>query len=432
MRQLLLFRTDSVKARIVLLAVLTCLCLGAATVALVLLLRNSETAAVSESQNHLAALAQGLAADYASHAGYELSQGHEPALAMPGDAGSDQILSLMTTVVLRRETGIEGGFYSHSGDGLLGYAFPTHEGPGVKKDIPATETPTILNLAQKAVATNQTQSLRYSGARDTIVFAAAPVRVNGTAIGSTWTMQRMPGINAGRRIQALLGSVAFAGAGLGCALLAFLIATRVQSGVGAVIGRLDGLQRDLAEPRSVRPQLAEFEKVLAGVDALSRSLQEKIARERELENQLRHQERLSALGQFAARIAHELRNPLATMRLRTQMTQRTNSDPATQKNAAVVLEEITRLDAMIERLLYFSRPFQLAMQPADLGALCDSVLQSWSERLHNAGVEAERVGHEHLECPMDGQKIRQVLENLVSNSVEAFQASASRPRRLTI
>jgi signal transduction histidine kinase len=274
--------------------------------------------------------------------------------------------------------------------------------------------------------------LRFTGALDAIVFVATPIQVAGTSVGSTWMMQRMPGINSGKRIRVLLGSVAFALAALTCALLAFLITARVQSGVGAVMTRLDRLQQDLSDPRSAQPQLAEFENVLAGIDALSSALREKIARERELENQLRHQERLSALGQFAAGIAHEVRNPLSTIRLRTQMTQRANADSTTQRNMAVIEEEITRLDAMIERLLYFSRPIRLTMQPTDLRLLCDTVLQVWSGRLYEAGIQFELIGAEHLECPIDSPKVRQVLENLVSNSLEALQTNDAQSRRITI
>lgn len=70
---------------------------------------------------------------------------------------------------------------------------------------------------------------------------------------------------------------------------------------------------------------------------------------------MRHKERLSALGQFAAGIAHELRNPLATIRLRTQMSQRADALDVVARNSNVILEEIDRLDTIIGRLLYFAR-----------------------------------------------------------------------------
>lgn len=400
---------------------------------LFLLLRNSEASIITNSERHLTALAQTLALDYVNHARYDLAQRQQPALTIPIDPGSNQILSLMTTVALRHEIGIEGGFYSRNNNGLLGYAFPTHEGPGVKKDIPVAETPTIVDLARKAIETHQAQTQRFSGARDVVVFAAAPIFVNKTAVGSTWMMQRMPGVNSGRSLKVLLGTVAFAVAAFACAFFAFLISARLQAGVGAVIGRLGDLRHDLSHPRSAQEQLTEFENILSGIDVLSTTLSEKILRERELENKLRHQERLSALGQFAAGIAHELRNPLATMRLRTQMIERLSSDPAIHKSLNVVSEEIVRLDAMIERLLYFSRPIKLNLQRANLVEFCAVIVEFWSIRTSEAGIAMSFDLKEQLvECDIDRVRFRQVLDNLIANAVEAIHAQPSPPGAITV
>lgn len=417
------FGANSVKARIVLLAVLTCVLLAAAASGFIYLLRNTESAQIGGSERRLASLAQTLAQDYAAQSRYAAQANRPLALSSPRDPGSDQVLSLMTSVVLQHEIGIEGGFYSAADDDLLGYAFPTHEGPGLKKDIPAKERPAITDLARKAAITGQPQSLRFSGARDAIVFVASPVKIDGSVPGSTWLMQRLPGVNSGRNLQLLFGSISFALAAFVCALVAFLITAQVQAGVGAVLARLGSLQQDLSGARTAQPQLAEFEQVLAGVDALSLTLKQKIESERRLENRLRHQERLSALGQFAAGIAHELRNPLATIRLRTQMSERAGGNETLARNSKVILEEIERLDTMIERLLYFSRPIRLALEPVDLAALCTDVLRAWSDRLHTAEIDARCDSAGPLMVVADADRIRQVLDNLIGNAIDALHES---------
>lgn len=126
--------------------------------------------------------------------------------------------------------------------------------------------------------------------------------------------------------------------------------------------------------------LEEFDRVLYGVDTLAASLQQKIEKERVLEAEMRHKERLSALGQFAAGIAHELRNPLATIRLRTQMSQRSSESEGVGRNSSVILEEIDRLDTIIGRLLYFSRPIHLQLQPISLTEFCSVTTQTWINR----------------------------------------------------
>lgn len=424
--------TNSVKARIVLLAVLTCLLLAASAGVLVYLLRNTESSLINNAEGHLTGLAQTLAQDSVTRIEYQSQSNHAIALETPQAPGSDQILSLMTSVVLRHEIGIEGGFYSTASGDLLGYAFPTHPGPGIKKDIPPAERPEITSLARKAAFAGQIQSLRFSGVRDAIAFVAAPIKVNGKVLGSTWIMQRMPGINSGRNMQLLFGSLGFALAAFVCALIAFLITAQVQSGVNAVLTRLGSLQQDLSGPRTSKPQLAEFESVLAGVDTLSLALKQKIESERNLENRLRHQERLSALGQFAAGIAHELRNPLATIRLRTQMSERASGPEAIQKNSNVVLNEITRLDGMIERLLYFSRPIHLILQPVDLTELCAQTLKSWEDRLQAAGIQSHCEGNGPTVIVADGDKLRQVLDNLLANALEAVTEKRTDGGRIAI
>ena len=169
---------NSLKMRLQVLGMLVLLFLAGCAVAFALLLRNSETQVLSQSASHLSAVASALARDYASRTAFERSKNETTALKSPTEQGADDVLSLMTAVVLRREVDAEGGFYSVANDKLLGYAFPTHEGPGIKKDMPQKELPTILDLARKAAKTRQPQSLIFRGQRDAIVFEAAPVLLN--------------------------------------------------------------------------------------------------------------------------------------------------------------------------------------------------------------------------------------------------------------
>jgi signal transduction histidine kinase len=454
----------SLRSRIVFLAVMTCLFLAGAAFSLFAFLRSSHAATISAAEGHLVNVAASLARNYREQENATISlrrarPPHPPPPPPPPGFGSmrpgppppppapePDPLAQITAQTLRQEPGIEGGFFAAAANALVGYAFPTHEGPGPSRVMPARERPIIEKLAHDAVATGSTQTFRYDGPHDAVLFAAVPVRESSAAglssrnsaariTGAAWLMERIPGINRGRNRELLLGSMGFGMAALITGLLAFFVTTEVRRCVNIVLARLeflDGGWSGKLTRTAARPSLEEFDRVLHGIEALACSLQQKIENERTLEAQVRHKERLSALGQFAAGIAHELRNPLATIRLRTQLSQRANPDAAIQKNAAVVLEEIARLDAMIERLLYFSRPIQLAVEPADLRALCEEVLQSWSGRLREAGIESQCAGVESLKAPVDGRKFRQVLDNLISNAMESLKASPAGPRQITV
>ena len=158
---------------------------------------------------------------------------------------------------------------------------------------------------------------------------AQPLDAADEVTGAAWLMERLPGIEGGQSRQLLFGSIGFGIAALMTALLAVFVTTEIRSGVNIVLQRLGSMEGGLpaaTQQMAGRPPLEEFDRVLHGIDSLALALQEKIENERTLESQVRHNERLSALGQFAAGIAHELRNPLGTIRMRTQMWQR-STDP---------------------------------------------------------------------------------------------------------
>jgi signal transduction histidine kinase len=413
------FSAASLRSRISLLAVLTCILLAGAAAAFLILQRHSESSTLASAEGHLGTLARTLAQDSVGRSAWEQHHGASPAIQAPQAEGSSQLLALMTSSVLQHEPGIEGGFYATAEDDLLGYAFPTHPGPGTKTDIPAHERPAITNLARRAAQSGQVETLRFTSARDATVFAAYPIVVNGQCLGAAWMMQRMPGLNAGTNARLLGGMIAVALGALACAIIAFLVVREVQSAVFAIAGYLGGLGGDLSIPRPQPLKLAEFESVLNEIDRLAATLRDKKENERQLEAKLRHQDRLSSLGQFAAGIAHEIRNPLATIRLRIQMSQRSIADAGLERNSEIALEEIARLDTMIERLLYFSRPIRLERDRVDLNELCRGVMES-----HSAAAETHRIA---MECAAsspafamaDRNQIRQVLDNMMTNAIDA-------------
>lgn len=145
----------SVRARVAILASLVVVLLIGCGFAFVLILQNRQSAVTGETQRHLSSLAFKIAHDYSSHEDFQTQHQEFPPLENPDASGSDDVLSLMTTMVLKNEQGTEGGFYSKASDRLLGYAYPTHEGPGVKRDIPPIERPMIEDVARRAASQDQ-------------------------------------------------------------------------------------------------------------------------------------------------------------------------------------------------------------------------------------------------------------------------------------
>ena len=447
----------SLRSRILLLVVLTFLFLSAAAVSLFTFLRNRHAETLSLTEHHLVSVASNLARDYADHRTADNSlrtiQPGPPPPPPPSNAPlpppprpprdgtphpQPDLLKQITAETLQHEDGVEGGFYAARADVLMGYAFPTHEGPGAEKGMPERERPTIENLARSAVAASAIKTFRFEGPHDAILFVAVPIHEQSSGAGTTeptdevtgavWLMERLPGIDGGQSRQLLFGSIGFGTAALMTALLAIFVTTEIRSGVNVVLGRLGSMEGGL--PAATRqtagpPPLEEFDRVLHGIDSLALALQEKIENERTLESQVRHNERLSALGQFAAGIAHELRNPLGTIRMRTQMWQRSTDPEATKRSSAVILEEIDRLDTIISRLLYFARPVHLQLRPVSLDDLCAATASTWAEKEAAKGIQIFCNAASHSVVTADRGRLLQVLDNLMENAVHSASQSTS-------
>jgi signal transduction histidine kinase len=453
----------SLRSRILLLVVLTFLFLSAAAIILFTFLRNRHAETLSLAERHLVSVASNLAGNYANHRTMDTSllmiQPGPPPPPPPGTATpppprlqragpprpKPDFLKEITAETLQHEGGIEGGFYAAGADALVGYAFPTHEGPGSEKGMPERERPTIENLARETVAVNAIKTFRFEGTHDAILFVAVPIHEATSAnqvagapdevTGAAWLMQRLPGIEGGQSRELLVGSIGFGIAALITALLAVFVTTEIRSGVNIVLERLGSMEGGLpaaSQQMTGRPPLEEFNRVLHGIDSLVLALQEKIENERALESQVRHNERLSSLGQFAAGIAHELRNPLGTIRMRTQMWQRSNNPEAAKRSGAVILEEIDRLDTIISRLLYFARPIRLQLQPVLLDELCASTASTWTDRKASKEVQIRCKAESHSIVTVDQGRLLQVLDNLMENAVHSASHSGVQGGVVTI
>lgn len=147
---------------------------------------------------------------------------------------------------------------------------------------------------------------------------------------------------------------------------------------------------------------------------------------RRMEDDLRRADRLAALGSLAAQLAHEIRNPLASMRGSAQMLwQDTPADPAARRLANILVRESDRLSALVEDFLKFARPPPPALQTVSLDQLVRETVEMLRADPLGRGVELE-VRADPVASAVDAGQLRQVLLNLLRNAMEAAQGGKVR------
>lgn len=142
-----------------------------------------------------------------------------------------------------------------------------------------------------------------------------------------------------------------------------------------------------------------------------------------LTDQLIRADRLAAMGELTAGVAHEVRNPLGIIRASVQLVEESGADRERVLQAtAVIKQEIDRLDKVIKALLDFGRPSRPHRVLTDVGPVIDDVVLFTSQFAGRSKVSIRAEGTSGLPLVLaDADQLKQVLVNLVSNAVQAME-----------
>jgi two-component system, NtrC family, sensor histidine kinase HydH len=166
---------------------------------------------------------------------------------------------------------------------------------------------------------------------------------------------------------------------------------------------------------------------------LAETLAETNRRLEQAQEEARRSERLAALGQMSAGLAHEIRNPLGVIKGSAEMLQQKleQSNPLVSELAGYISSETNRLSALVTRFLDFARPLHAEVTPQQVTPILDHALQSVSlaRNADESKVKIERRYEPNLPpVPLDEGLCEQAFVNLIQNAYDAMADGGTRDK----
>jgi signal transduction histidine kinase len=203
-------------------------------------------------------------------------------------------------------------------------------------------------------------------------------------------------------------------------LLAFVLGHQILSPVRRLAAEADGTLSPEKDENEVTALSRSVRGLLQNVDRTQSELQK--SRE-----SLLQVEKMALVGKLAAGMAHSIRNPFTSVKMRLFSLSRALEFTDTQKeDFDVISEEIRRIDTIVQNFLEFSRPPKLIMQSISPSVVVDQTIQLLEHRLksYDVGVRIERT-QPLPEIDVDPEQLKEVLVNLVVNACEAMERGGS-------
>lgn len=327
----------------------------------------------------------------------------------------DQLKQQLATVVrsaLSGAAGVEGGIWQADA-GSLAYAFPTYEGTGPKTDLPAAELNTIRDVNAEAQRSGRPSSVRQSGRSQVLIVHACPLR--GPLTGATgWTMTRAFTTEGPAYNQFLAGLLLLALTIFGSAAWLARVLYVWSRKINRIEAALDAPHAGTIDlptlPRTGAPELDRL------VDALN-GTGERLSLER---RRAAAAERLAALGRMSAGLAHEIRNPIAAMRLKAENALAVADGSRSEAALTSILQQVDRLDVLLRDLLEMTQAREPRLAEVDLETFLMRTVETHRDLVaaRNIALTAGTGPASSLLPQFDPLQMQRALDNLIINAIQ--------------
>jgi PAS domain S-box-containing protein len=148
-----------------------------------------------------------------------------------------------------------------------------------------------------------------------------------------------------------------------------------------------------------------------------------ITERRLMEERIRERGRLAYIGQLTTLLAHELRNPLSSVKMNVQiLSKKLNLSGNDRRRIEIIVSGIKKLEIILEEVLNFAKPMKLSLEVEDVNGIVEDVLDTLGEKISEKRIRIERNLSGNLpEILLDRGKIEQAILNIILNSIDALR-----------
>jgi len=145
---------------------------------------------------------------------------------------------------------------------------------------------------------------------------------------------------------------------------------------------------------------------------------------RTLRREVARSQRLASVGRLAAGVAHEIRNPLSSIKgFATYFKERYPDRPEDQQTADIMIQEVDRLNRVVGQLLEFAKPVPVKPKPVSLQALLNDSIKLIRDRAAEKNISIQTKNNTRMaEVRIDPDRINQVLLNLYLNAIDSMES----------
>jgi signal transduction histidine kinase len=308
--------------------------------------------------------------------------------------------------ILRSYPDVEGGFV-RNGE-VTGHTFPTYTEPGSRLKQAPLEAREVGESLRESARTGQLATRIVHEGRDLVVIVTLAAQ---SGQPSVWCLRRLFNFSESNELNQRMLLVGAMLVALAAILMVLKLSFGLQRGFAVI---QSGLQRLRAEPGYRIPdQEHELRTIALAINEMADSRQA-------TEADLRREDRLRMMGRVVAGIAHEIRNPLNSIRLTVRvLARRLQSEPAAAEPLTLITGEIDRLDALLKSLLIFrdDNSEKSRLQPVE--PILHRTIALVKHHAEEHGVSIELSPMPDTTAWIDGDYLQQALMNLLLNAIDA-------------